>query len=98
MFKNVLWGVAYSIDKDVQVQEIAQNIYHLTGTKPKIASVSKYLGDLAKPVKRQVLVRIRQGYYKFANPLMRAYVRLILEEHNIIEANGQLQFPWMRKQ
>jgi len=96
MFKHVLWGLAYAESPEVQVQEIAENIGLLTGDRPRIASLSSYLGALTKPEKKQILVRVRQGYYKFANPLMRAYVRLILEEHNIVEANGQLQFPWMR--
>lgn len=96
MFKHVLWGVAYAEPPEVQVQEIAENIGVLTARKPRIESLSSYLGALTKPEKKQVLVRVRQGYYKFANPLMRAYVRLILEEHNMVEADGQMQFPWMR--
>jgi len=95
MFKFVLWGLAYSQSREVQVQEIAENIGLLTGDKPNIESLSNYLGRLIKPEKKEVLVRVRQGYYKFANPLMRAYVRLILEEHNI-GLDGQLRFPWMR--
>lgn len=95
MFKFVLWGIAYSQDREVQVQQIAENIALLTGEKPKIESLSSYLGPLTKDDKRNVLVRVRQGYYRFANPLMRAYVRLVMEEHSI-ELDGQLQFPWMR--
>jgi len=98
MYKYILWGVAHSADKEVHVDEIAQNISYLTGTEHKKGSLNNYLVALVSPQKRQVLVRVRQGYYKFTNPLMRAYVRLILEEHNIVEENGQLQFPWMRKQ
>ncbi len=67
----------------------------LTGDKPKIESLSSYLRSLIKPEKKEILVRVRQGYYKFANPLMRAYVRFILAQHNM-ELKGQLQFPWMR--
>lgn len=95
MFKHVLWGVAYSQESEVQAKEIAENIGFLTGEKPKIESLSNSFGALIKPDKGEVLVRVRQGYYKFANPLMRAYVRLILEQHNI-ESKGQLEFPWMR--
>ena len=98
MFKHVLWAVAYAESQEVQVQHIADNIGLLTGDRPKIESLSNYLGALIKPEKKQVLVRVRQGYYKFSNPLMRSYIRLILENHNIVEANGQLQFPWMRGQ
>jgi len=96
MFKHVLWATAYAQATEVQVQEIAENIGRLTGQKPKIESLGNYLGPLTRTEKKQILVRVRQGYYKFANPLMRAYVRLILEEYNIVEANGQMQFPWMR--
>ena len=95
MFKNVLWGVAYTQSPEVQVKDIAENIGLLTGEKPKVESLSNYLGPLTKPEKKEVLVRVRQGYYKFANPLMRAYIRLILEEHNIA-LDGQFEFPWMR--
>lgn len=95
MFKNVLWAVAYSENREVQVQEIAENIQWLTGEKPKVEGLSNYFGPLTKPEKQEVLVRVRQGYYKFANPLMRAYVRLVLENHNM-ESGGQLQFPWMK--
>ncbi|HSW44529.1 MAG TPA: ATP-binding protein [Phycisphaerae bacterium] len=95
MFKRVLWATAYSDGQEVQVQEISQNIALLTGDKPKVESLSSYLGALTKPGKGQVLLRVRQGYYKFANPLMRAYVRLVLEDHNLVEKDGQLRFPWM---
>ena len=95
MFKHVLWAVAYSQSHEVQVQEIAENIGLLTGSRPKIVSLSNYLGALIKPEKKQVLARVRQGYYKFANPLMRPFIRLVLERHNI-ESPGQLEFPWMR--
>ncbi|MCK4343541.1 MAG: ATP-binding protein [Phycisphaerae bacterium] len=96
MYKNVLWAVAYSQSHEVQVQEIADNIGLLTGKRPRHEGLSNYLGPLTKPEKKEVLVRVRQGYYKFANPLMRAYIRLILEEHNI-SLGGQLLFPWMRQ-
>jgi hypothetical protein len=96
MFKYVLWAIANSEDSEVQVQEIAHNVSLFTGEKPKIESLSNYLGSLVKDDKGRVLTRVRQGYYKFANPLMRAYVRLLLEEYNIVEENGQMTFPWMR--
>ena len=95
MYKHVLWAVAYSLDNEVQVQEIANNIELFTGSRPKIAGLNNYLGPLTKAQKNSVLVRVRQGYYKFANPLMRAYVRLILERVSLVEADGQMRFPWM---
>lgn len=98
MFKLVVWGVAYAQQREVHIKEIAQNIAYLVGQAPRVEALSNYLGPLTKPEKSNVLYRVRQGYYKFSNPLMRAYVRLILERHNIIEAKGQLKFPWMRNQ
>ncbi len=95
MYKHVLWAVSYAQSQEVQVQEIAENVAMLTGTKPRIESLSSYLGRLVSPAKQGILVRVRQGYYRFANPLMRSYIRMILEQHNI-ELEGQLQFPWMR--
>ncbi|MFH0983040.1 MAG: ATP-binding protein [Planctomycetota bacterium] len=96
MYKCILWGLAYAEPLEVQVRDLADNIGLLTGEKPKIASLNNYLGPLTKAEKRHVLARVRQGYYKFTNPLMRAYVRLILDEFNIMEMDGQMQFPWMR--
>lgn len=96
MFKYVLWALAYSDHVEVQVNEIAQNIGQLTGETPRVQSLGNYLGPLTKIDKGQILVRVRQGYYKFANPLMRAYIRLILEIHNI-DTHGQHVFPWMHK-
>jgi len=96
MFKYVLWAVAYAEPIEVQVQQIAQNIALWTGARPKVESLGNYLGPLTRSEKKRVLPRVRQGYYKFTDPLMRAYVRLLLEEYNIVETNGQLQFPWMR--
>ncbi len=96
MFKNTLWAVAYAGTTEVQVRAIAQNIAFLTGEQPKLPSLNSYLGALTRPAKKEVLTRVRQGYYKFTNPLMRAYVRLVLEDFNIVENDGQMQFPWMR--
>lgn len=95
MFKYIIWAIAYSNDREVQVQEISDNIGLLTGDKPKKESLSSYLGALTKTDKKEIATRVRQGYYKFSNPLMRAYVRLIMEQHNI-DLDGQLEFPWMR--
>lgn len=97
MYKFILWAIAYSLDLEVQVSSIADNIGQLVGGRPKIEGLNNYLRALVSPEKGQILTRVRQGYYKFTNPLMRAYVRLILEEHNISEADGQLMFPWMRE-
>ena len=93
--KYIIWAIAYSNDREVQVQEISDNIGLLTGDKPKKESLSSYLGALTKTDKKEIATRVRQGYYKFSNPLMRAYVRLIMEQHNI-DLDGQLEFPWMR--
>jgi hypothetical protein len=96
MYRHVLWGIAYSDSVETQVNEIADNIGALTGDKPTIERFSNHLGMLIKAAQRHILTRVRQGYYQFTNPLMRAYVRLILEEHQIL-TNGQLAFPWMRQ-
>ena len=59
-------------------------------------SLANYLRLLTKPEKERILTRVRQGFYKFSNPLMRPYIRLILEDYNIVEMDGQMTFPWMR--
>ena len=94
-FKNIIWAIAYSEDREVQVQEIADNIGLLTEARPTRQSLSNPLGALIRPDKQEIIGRVRQGYYRFSNPLMRAYVRLIMEQHNI-DLDGQLEFPWMR--
>ncbi len=94
-FKNIIWAIAYSEDREVQEQEIADNIGLLTEVRPTRQSLSNPLGALIRPDKQEIVGRVRQGYYRFSNPLMRAYVRLIMEQHNI-ELDGQLEFPWMR--
>ena len=95
MFRFVLWGVAYSENVEVQVKGIADGISLLTGKKHKKESLSSYLGPLSGDGKGNILTRVRQGYYRFTDPLMRAYVRLIMEENNI-KLEGQYEFPWMR--
>ena len=95
MFRMVLWSIAYSEKIEVQVQEIADGISLLTGAKIKKESLSSYLGPLSSEGKGYILTRVRQGFYRFSDPLMRAFVRLIMEEDNI-RLDGQLEFPWMR--
>lgn len=97
MFQWVLWGVAYSENVEVQVQDIADGISLLTGEKHKKESLSNYLGTLSGSGKGRILTRVRQGYYRFTDPLMRAYVRLLMEGNNI-NLEGQYEFPWMREQ
>ena len=57
---------------------------------------SNALGELIKPERGSVLTKVRDGFYKFTNPLMRAYVRLLLEYDNVVSHGGQLEFSFMR--
>lgn len=98
MFRNVLWAIAYADSTEVQVREIAENIGQLTGKTPPVEALNNYLGPLVKRDKGEILERVRQGYYRYANPLMRAYVRLNLERHSIFDRGGQLRFPWMHEE
>lgn len=95
IFKHILWAIAYSDDVEVQVKDIAGNIELLAGTAVSPQSLSNPLGTLTKKEKNSVLTRARQGYYKFSNPLMRAYVRLMIEKTSI-DRGGQHRFPWFR--
>lgn len=96
MYRLILWAIAYADPLDVQVNDIAANIGIIEhGNRPKVGALSNSLGALVKPEKQEVLIRSKQGFYRFRDPLMRAYVRLVLEQHNYL-THRQLEFPWMR--
>lgn len=95
-FELVLWAMALSDDRDVQVRDIATFAGFFTGETYSPAAFSYPLGKLVLDERSRILTRVREGYYKFSNPLMRPYIRLRLELENVLAYGGQLTFPFMR--
>lgn len=97
MFVLLLGALAMANERDVQVRDIARNLSLLTGeAAPPPSAFSWHLGELVDAARGGVLSKVRDGYYKFANPLMRPYVRFRLEYFNWIDRGGQLEFPFMK--
>lgn len=93
-YVHVLEGMAIADKVDVQINELLANINALFGTSYKQQSISNWLGVLVN--ERKVLLRTRVGFYKFADPMMRAYVRMIMGEKQIVgEGQYQKVFPFM---
>ncbi len=98
IYELTLHAMALSEERDVQVRKLAENASYLTKERRTFSpeKFSNPLGVLIKPERGEVLTKVRTGHYKFTNPLMRAYVRLLLEYDNVVHHGGQLEFPFMR--
>lgn len=96
IYELTLRAAALSEQRDVQVRELAGHASYLTGTKLRPEKFSNPLGQLIKPERGRILTKVRDGYYKFTNPLVRPYVRLLLEFDNLTHHDGQIEFPFMR--
>jgi hypothetical protein len=95
-FELVLWAMALADTKDVQVQDIAKNSGFFTSEEaPKASSFSSTLGELSKETRGCILTKVRDGYYKFTDPLMRPYVRCLLESERLLTPGQQWEFPFM---
>lgn len=95
-FELVLWGMALSSDREVQVQSLAKHVgFFCEGDVPKASGFSSTLAKLVSDERGAVLTKIRDVYYKFTDPLMRPYVRWILELKNLLMPGQQLSFPFM---
>lgn len=96
IYELTLRALALSEERDVQVRKLADHASYLTGTPLRPEKFSNALGGLIKSERRCVLTKVRDGYYKFTNPLMRPYVRFLLEYDNVTRQGGQFEFPFMR--
>ena len=96
IYELALNAMALSEDRDVQVRQLASHASFLAGEDLRPEKFSNALGQLIKPDRGRILTKVRDGYYKFTNPLMRAYVRFLLELDNVVNRGGQLEFPFMR--
>jgi len=96
IYELTLRAMALSEDRDVQVRDLAGHASYLAGRELRPENFSNALGELVKPERSNVLSKVRTGYYKFTNPLMRPYIRFLLEFDNITKHGGQLEFAFMR--
>ena len=95
MLELILWAMALSSEREVQVRCLAENVSFFTRKEYSSSAFSYHLGKLVKPERARVLTKIRDGYYKFTNPLMRPYVRFRLEFENVTKYGAQFEFPFM---
>ena len=96
-YELILWAMALSSEREVQVQDIAMNVAFLAGGDPESTSTFSWnLGELSKATRGNILTKVRVGYYRFSNPLMRPYIRFMLELENLLVPGGQWEFPFMR--
>jgi len=96
IYEITLRALALSEERDVQVRELAQHASFLFGKELPPVKFSNALGQLVKEDRGRAVTKVRDGYYKFANPLLRPYVRFRLEFDNLTLHDGQIEFPFMR--
>lgn len=91
IYEVILKAMALSAEPVVQVRELATKASELAGEEVKPSRLSTPLSNLTKD-RGQVLTKVRDGYYRFTNPLLKAYVRLLLEHRY----GTQLELPFYR--
>jgi Cdc6-like AAA superfamily ATPase len=96
LFQYAVWAVAMAEETEVHVSEIARHMTEISAGVVKPQSITYHLSRLVAEDRGSILRRVREGSYKFQDPLMRGYVRLQLEAYNIVERKGQLAFPFMK--
>jgi len=92
----VLWSMALVAEREVQVQRIAESAAFFATETFQASSFSYTLGELASERRGSILTKVREGYYKFTDPLMRPYIRSVMELENILSPGKQWEFPFMR--
>ncbi len=81
MYRHILEGIAIQDDVEVPIQKILDYINMLDYHKEiKSQTISPHLGKLVNPRQRNVLERPRNGFYRFQDPMLRAYVRMQIAE------------------
>jgi hypothetical protein len=88
-FAHVLWAAALCPQGRFGLTELEQGLARIEGRPVPPQAFAVHLGDL---LKRDLLVRLREGRYRFADPAMRAYVRLLLRrDHPALMGDDPLQ-------
>ncbi|QDS98510.1 hypothetical protein HG15A2_17900 [Adhaeretor mobilis] len=75
--------------------DIALNINKLYGSSIRKESLSYNLGQLVRAERNQVLSKPTTGYYRFRDPMLRAYIRMMLDLENYRDHSGQMHLPFM---
>ncbi len=88
-FAHVLWAAALCPQGRFGLAELEQGLARIEGQTVPPQAFAVHLGDL---LKRDLLVRLREGRYRFSDPAMRAYVRLLLRrDHPALMGEDPLQ-------
>jgi Cdc6-like AAA superfamily ATPase len=90
IYELILQAIAMGEEPVAQVQDIARHASTLASRSLKPAQLSTALGKLARDDKGKALTKVRDGYHKYTNPLLRAYVRMVLDQRY----QGQLKLPF----
>ncbi len=81
IYEIILKAMAMTAEPVVQVRELAEKASEIAGDPVKPGGLSTPLSNLTKG-RGQVLTKVRDGYYRFTNPMLKAYVRLLLEHRH----------------
>ena len=74
-YEHLLWAAALSPDSCFDMSSLEAGLERIEGRPVAPQAFAVHLGDL---LKREILTRLREGQYRFKDPAMRAYVRLLL--------------------
>jgi hypothetical protein len=96
IYQWILEAMAFDCHQEVQINQIVHNINEINGSSLKQQNINYHLGEMVKDGPRNVLTRVRPGVYKFRDPMMRAYVRMHLEEKRLLMPDRQLTLPFIR--
>lgn len=89
IYEVILKSMATFQDPVVQVRDLASSASKFTEENVSPSRLSTPLGNLTKN-RGKVLTKVRDGYYRFTNPMLKAYVRLLLEQ----KYGTQLELPF----
>ena len=97
IFKHILWACALDVRTEVHIKDIRIAVCRLQKRNVKKAEFVYPSGTLVKEKRSKILRKTSRGYYKFSNPMMKAYVRIALGKDNPhAEINGYLGKADMR--
>ena len=88
---HILDGMALSREKEVKVADLIYNIRLVYSDRQySRQQIQSYLTSLCKQGRNQLLVKVRPGTYKFSDPRMRAFIRILLQKRMPRLFGGQL--------
>lgn len=88
-YAHLLWAAALSASSRFDLPALEAGLARIEGRQVSPQAFAVHLGDL---LKREILCRLRGGQYRFRDPAMRAYVRLLLRrDHPALMGDDPLQ-------